>query len=45
MKLQTQFTVPDKELKDLDYVKKICGYIRSMIDTGRPETILREYNL
>ena len=23
MKLQTQFTVPKKELKDLDYVKKI----------------------
>ena len=22
MKLQTQFTVPKKELKDLDYVKK-----------------------
>ena len=23
MKLQTQFTVPSKELKDLDYVKKV----------------------
>ena len=23
MKLQTQFTVPNKELKDLDYVKKM----------------------
>jgi len=23
MKLQTQFTVPKKELKDLDYVKKV----------------------
>ena len=23
MKLQTQFTVPNKELKDLDYVKKV----------------------
>jgi len=23
MKLETQFTVPKKELKDLDYVKKI----------------------
>ena len=23
MKLQTQFTVPKKELKDLDYVKKL----------------------
>ena len=23
MKLQTQFTVPIKELKDLDYVKKV----------------------
>ena len=23
MKLQTQFTVPNKELKDLDYVKKL----------------------
>ena len=23
MKLQTQFTVPCKELKDLDYVKKV----------------------
>ena len=23
MKLQTQFTVPTKELKDLDYVKKV----------------------
>jgi len=24
MKLQTQFTVPKKELKDLDYVKKVA---------------------
>ena len=23
MKLQTQFTVPNKELRDLDYVKKV----------------------
>ena len=23
MKLQTQFTVPNKELKDIDYVKKL----------------------
>ena len=23
MKLQTQFTIPNKELKDLDYVKKV----------------------
>ena len=23
MKLQTQFTVPNKKLKDLDYVKKV----------------------
>ena len=23
MKLQTQFTVPNKELKDFDYVKKV----------------------
>ena len=23
MKLQTQFTVPNKELKDLDYVKQV----------------------
>ena len=23
MKLQTQFTVPKKELKDLDYIKKV----------------------
>ena len=23
MKLQTQFTVPKKELRDLDYVKKV----------------------
>ena len=23
MKLQTQFTVPKKDLKDLDYVKKV----------------------
>ena len=23
MKLQTQFTVPNKELKDLDYIKKV----------------------
>jgi len=23
MKLQTQFTVPNKELKDLDYVRKV----------------------
>ena len=23
MKLQTQFTVPNKELKDLDYFKKV----------------------
>ena len=23
MKLQTQFTVPKKELKDIDYVKKV----------------------
>ena len=23
MKLQTQFTVPNKEIKDLDYVKKV----------------------
>ena len=23
MKLQTQFTVPNQELKDLDYVKKV----------------------
>ena len=23
MKLQTQFTVPKKELKDLDYVRKV----------------------
>jgi len=23
MKLQTQFTVPNKELKDLDFVKKL----------------------
>ena len=23
MKLQTQFTVPNKELKNLDYVKKV----------------------
>ena len=23
MRLQTQFTVPKKELKDLDYVKKV----------------------
>ena len=23
MKIQTQFTVPKKELKDLDYVKKV----------------------
>ena len=23
MKLQTQFTVPKKELKDLDYLKKV----------------------
>ena len=23
MKLQTQFTVPNKELKDLNYVKKV----------------------
>jgi len=23
MKLQTQFTVPNKRLKDLDYVKKV----------------------
>jgi len=23
MKLQTQFTIPHKELKDLDYVKKV----------------------
>ncbi len=24
MKLNTQFTVPNKELKDLDYVKKVA---------------------
>jgi len=23
MKLQTQFTVPNKEIKDIDYVKKV----------------------
>ena len=23
MKLETQFTVPNKELKDLDYIKKV----------------------
>jgi len=23
MKLQTQFTVPNKQLKDIDYVKKV----------------------
>ena len=23
MKLQTQFTIPNKELKDLDYIKKV----------------------
>ncbi len=26
MKLKTQFTVPNKELKDIDYVKKIGFY-------------------
>ena len=26
MKLQTQFTVPNKELKDLDYFKKVVFF-------------------
>ena len=29
MKLETQFTVPHKELKDLDYVKKVDFFRRN----------------
>ena len=34
MKLQTQFTVPNKELKDLDYGKKV-DFLE--------ETLIKEY--
>ena len=30
MKLQTQFTVPNKELKDLDYVKKVDFLVETL---------------
>ena len=32
MKLQTQFTVPKKELKDLDYVKKV-DFLEATLNT------------
>ena len=31
MKLQTQFTVPNKKLKDLDYVKK-ADYLEEILN-------------
>ena len=33
MKLQTQFTVPKKELKDLDYVKKV-DFLEETLNKG-----------
>ena len=32
MKLQTQFTVPNKELKDPDYFKKV-GFLEETLNT------------
>ena len=52
MKLQTQFTVPNKALKDLDYVKKVdlldkffnfCREYRQEIPHQKMTEILREY--
>ena len=33
MKLQTQFTVPNKELKDLDYIKKV-DFLKETLNKG-----------
>ncbi len=33
MKLQTQFTVLNKELKDLDYVKKV-DFLKEILNKG-----------
>ena len=35
MKLQTQFTVPNKELKDIDYVKKVDFLEETLIKERR----------
>ena len=35
MKLQTQFTVPNKKLKDFDYVKKV-DFLRSIYNICHP---------
>ena len=52
MKLQTQFTVPNKKLKDLDYVKKVdfldkffdlCREYQQEIPPQKMAEILREY--
>ena len=52
MKLQTQFTVPKKELKDLDYFKKVdlldkyfnfCREYQQEIPPQKMAEILREY--
>ena len=44
MKLQTQFTVPNKELRDLDYVKKVevleDAYKRECLDYPNKEDCL-----
>ena len=48
MKLQTQFTVPNKELRDLDYVKKVEvleeTFERECLDYPTKEDCLVCYN-
>ena len=48
MKLQTQFTVPHKILRDIDYVKKMEGleetFKKECIDYQTQEDCLAYYN-